>query len=240
MKATPMLMQGPLVLASLRNEKTHTRRLSGLESINAAPDMWSLLSAGRLDSEEHQHHGKYGATFSGPEYSVFVPCRYGAPGDLIWIKETFYAWGRWETRFSQKKERDEWHFVDMTLECGKEYRYAADGMFTSAKKNCVTPDWHMRPAIFMPRQVSRLTAQLISVRVERIQSITEAAAKAEGTKLTAQPQRSAAPLTYRLCFSHMWVQINGVNSWANNDWVFDLEYKAIAQNIDAVISKGEY
>jgi hypothetical protein len=70
-----------------------------------------------------------------------------------------YAFGRWETRFSQKKGRDEWHFVDMTLECGHSYCYDADQSnpvpMRGRRDAGVTPGWWKRPAIFMPRAASR-------------------------------------------------------------------------------------
>lgn len=73
MKVTPLLMKGPLVLASLRGDKTQTRRTRGLEEINADPDAWTLLAVGRLNCPGHKHHGKFGASFArdGSDYSIF-------------------------------------------------------------------------------------------------------------------------------------------------------------------------
>lgn len=51
---------------------------------------------------------------------------YGRPGDRLWVRETFFAYGRWEKRDNEEKQRDKWRFVDMTRECGHSYRYAAD------------------------------------------------------------------------------------------------------------------
>lgn len=51
--------------------------------------------------------------------------RFGNPGERLWVRETFFAWGRWETRFNPGKGRDEWYFVDMTLEAGLAWRYGA-------------------------------------------------------------------------------------------------------------------
>lgn len=53
-------------------------------------------------------------------------CPFGKPGARLRVRETFLTYGRWETRYSEKKARDEWHFIDMTLECDRRYQYAAD------------------------------------------------------------------------------------------------------------------
>ncbi|MDR8027037.1 hypothetical protein KPA93_27865 [Burkholderia cenocepacia] len=105
---------------------------------------------------------------------------YGVPGDHLWVRETFVAYGRWETRFSAKKGRDEWHFVDMTLETGREYRF--DGALQNAKRDSVLPTWWRRPSIFMPRAAARTLLEVTSTRIERLQEISEEDAVAEGVE----------------------------------------------------------
>ena len=143
------------------------------------------------------------------------------------MRETFYAWGRWETRYSAKKGRDEWHFVDMTLECGRSYAYDTDEdtPMIVTRRSTVVPLWWRRPAIFMPRAASRITLEITSVRVERLQDISEADAKAEGVALKNSP---AAFLTsYVRGFRDLWESINGPGSWAANPWVWRVEFRRL-------------
>lgn len=167
---------------------------------------------------------------------------YGYVGDRLAVRETFYAWGRWETRFSAKKGRDEWHFVDMTLECGKSYLYAVNGlqpqpMGGKRHKGGVAPAWWKRPAIFMPRVASRIALEITSVRMERLQNISEADAKAEGAtpipdpcdhvRLACADIGCTGPQPYRAGFRALWQSINGPESWDANPWVWVVEWDAL-------------
>lgn len=158
MKERGILMSAPMVLATLRelNPKTQTRRVCKLD-----------VRAGMPEPERQ---------------SLPKCCPYGLPGDRLWVRETFFAYGRWETRYSTRKGRDEWFFIDMTLERGHEYGHAADGhSFAPHRRTAgVTPCWWKRPAIFMPRAASRITLEVLNVGVERLGDISEADALAEG------------------------------------------------------------
>lgn len=185
MKEIPILFSAPMVRALLAGTKTQTRRmvkpaLSGREWVEqrVSGGFWRCA-----DGEPTCYTGVWETHECAQQYPI--RCPYGQPGDRIWVRETYYAWGRWETRFSAKKGRDEWHFVDLTLDAGKAYLHTADGqqpqpMGGKRHRGGVTPTWWKRPAIFMPRAASRITLDVIGVRVERLQDISEADAMAEG------------------------------------------------------------
>ena len=144
MRDIGILFQAPMVLAILRevDSKTQTRRVVKGWALD-----WLLPPISF--SAEYVALPENGAS------------PYGYPGDKLWVRETFYAYGRWETRFNPKKGRDEWHFVDMTQECGRPYMYAADlPEVPSRQPRGATPVWHKRPAIHMPRVASRKTPPL--------------------------------------------------------------------------------
>lgn len=158
-------------------------------------------------------------------------CPYGQPGDLLWVKETFYAFGRWETRFNAEKARDEWHFVDMTLASGKAYSYAADGgqplPMAGKRAGGVTPKWWKRPAIFMPRAASRITLEITEVRVERLQDISAADCISEGIGFEVRFSGHCLPdgshfhtSDPRISYWSLWDSINGAGSVEANPWVW--------------------
>jgi len=143
--------------------------------------------------------------------------RFGGPGDLLWVRETFFAFGRWTTRFNAVKQRDEWVFVDMTRASGQVWRYAADegpGADPQARRDAsAAPCWHKRTALFMPRAASRILLRIDEVRIERVQEISVADALAEGFA----PGTVADPVQ---AYRGVWEGINGSGSWEANPLVW--------------------
>jgi hypothetical protein len=93
-------------------------------------------------------------------------------------------------------------------------------------------DWtRPRPSIHMPRWASRITLEIVSVRVERLQDISEADCYAEGIESTEfceeaerlQPATGALPGRY--AYRALWESINGPDSWDANPWVWVVEFK---------------
>jgi len=90
----------------------------------------------------------------------------------------------------------------------------------------------------MPRRASRFTLRVTSVRVERLQEISEADAMAEGARhwpeipdphpyyqgarwSFGEPESTDDCLgTARLAFANLWESLNGAGSWAENPWVW--------------------
>lgn len=79
-------------------------------------------------------------------------CPYGQTGDWLWVRETWHH--------SRDKNRT---------------YFRADAPGADHLK-----DWKWKPSIHMPRWASRILLEIVSVRMERIQDISEADAKAEG------------------------------------------------------------
>jgi hypothetical protein len=235
MTERPILFSAPMVRALLDGTKTQTRRALRVQPLDVLPmegDKAGCEWVGLMEREPK------------PAGTVFR-CKFGQPGDRLWVRETFFAYGRWETRFSEKKKRDEWHFVDMTTECDRAYQYAADNLDVPlAKSRGVTPGWYTRPAIHMPRRASRILSEITGVRVERLQDISPRDAREEGLHRYPYGWRdSEFPLddvayepfagfgTRYSCASQayraLWEHINGAGSWAANPWVWVVEFKRV-------------
>lgn len=182
MKERPILFSAPMVRALLDGSKTQTRRVCKPQPFDRSyskHDHRMAYASGRAsDGDEIDGFFAY-STSSGGQWQV--KCPYGQPGDRLWVRETFFAYGRWETRYSEKKKRDEWHFVDMTIECDRAYQYGADNPEVPlAKGRGGMPGWYSRPSIHMPRHASRTVLDVTALRVERLNDCSEADADAEG------------------------------------------------------------
>jgi hypothetical protein len=81
-------------------------------------------------------------------------------------------------------------------------------------------------SIFMPRWASRITLEVIAVRVERLQEITEEDAIAEGVDLD-----EIAPGEYsdhRYAFYELWDSLNGKKyPWESNPWVKVITFRRL-------------
>lgn len=147
------------------------------------------------------------------EMSCFCP--YGTVGDRLWVRET---WG-------------------LSGHNRVEYRaFPADGK----DFRCVSL-W--KPSIHMPRWASRITLEIKSVRVERVQDITEGDAKAEGcsewipcsvyTGLKGVRIGGAARKgTHKEYFELLWNSINSKRGygWSSNPWVWVIEFEKLEEN----------
>ncbi len=96
------------------------------------------------------------------------------------------------------------------------------------------------PSIHMPRWASRLTLEITSVMVERLQEITEEDAKKEGVVRSGKNDDCSCHLSnlnyecdykeYRRSFCILWDSINGKKyPWASNPWVWVIEFKRVKQ-----------
>jgi hypothetical protein len=131
-----------------------------------------------------------------------APCRFGEPGDCLWVRE------RWAYRnqFSNPRARD-----------GGPIVYAADLKSSRFKGRA----W--RQSMYMPRIASRLTLQITSTRIERLNQITSTDARAEGF----DPQGNFAdPIQW---FAELWDSLNVDHKlmWRANPWVWVIGFKVL-------------
>ena len=221
MREHPLLMQGPLVRATLAGRKTQTRRpiKCGCNHLHEGGNPVKLFGEWSLSRPPHQYTGGDLYYWRGkrPELGDWietvqtdvddcltsrVPSPLGKAGDRLWVRETFQAWRK------VGHESDEWEPIGVkAASFGDTIEYRATSKSTGP--------W--TPSIHMPRWACRLVLPLVSVRVERVQDITEEDAKAEG----AEPIRGS----YREGFRAVWESIYG--TWDLNPWVWVAEWKEI-------------
>lgn len=214
-KERPILLSAPMVRAALRsvNPKAQTRRIIKPQPMDGqfprlVNDEWGLY-LDRPNAGAYQHIGK---------------CPYGKPGDRLWVRETFYAYGYWTKHYSGEKGKDVWHFNDKTLPGNYRFQRPADTL----RRSVGSIGWFKRPAIFMPRIASRITLEITDVRVQRLQEISEEDAKAEGADPVTEEVSSDPAIRYRAAFHSLWTSINGLTSWGENPWVWALSFQMVA------------
>lgn len=232
MKERPILFSGPMVRAILDGTKTQTRRAFNTRWIEffslaeRAGEVSDFLSTGVLQRYD-------------PAY-ILPHCPYGGPEEKLWVREEHYKFGHWEPEPGVKTKggRMKWRFVpdseDVSFEAPETFRKGRH------HKDPATPAWHKRLARFMPRRYSRITLEIFSVRVERLQDISESDAQAEGClpeswggekPMTCYQQWGAneGPMpslySYKNAYRRLWESINGRGSWDANPWVWVVEFK---------------
>lgn len=168
-------------------------------------------------------------------------CPHGLPRDTLWVKEAHYIL---DMRPDATDHPDP---TRPTGPCPVSVQYRADSELEPAPTGTlmtIPPEvWRpsfdndhtrWRSSIHMPRWACRLRLLVKSVRVERVQEITEADAIAEGIEaFSPRPGRTLYRVdqieaeTAKLAFEGLWEQINGEESWAANPWVWVIEYERI-------------
>ena len=209
----PILFSGPMVRAILEGRKTQTRRV-------VKPKPWAVIPP-KAGLPIWPYGFKYyeGSKTNGDPFRI--DCPYGILGDRLWVRETFYAWGKWEPYLDGKKDR--WRFLDHTdSKHPVKYPATEGNRFYQGPANG-GDDYHCRPSIFMKRKYSRIALDVTGVRVERVQDITETDGKKEGVIPSIVGQE------YRYVFKTLWNSINKKRgySWDTNPWVWVVEFRVI-------------
>jgi hypothetical protein len=246
----PILFSGPMVRAILDGTKTQTRRVlkPQIETFDVAPGRSCAIEiAWDVDDGKGRiWKGSYpaGATEFGWKKGTGVLTTQTvpyAPGDRLWVRETFVVECCQETGWYEPPH-DDGRPLQVT-ECSYWGRYWAQPHYRATDKapdldiGDDEPGVEWRPSLHMPRWASRLTLTVTDVRVQRIQDISEEDAVAEGVDAIsmADVKRQSA-WSRRHDFAQLWDSINGKREGANwdaNPWVVAVSFAAEKRNIDA-------
>lgn len=173
----PLLFSAPMVRAILRNAEcggsatceTRSAEFGGMEALTpGTSDLAPKTQTRRVLKGPGgwlQHHACLTGDCDHSKQSdcdaaILIECPYGKPGDRIWVKETHIP------KTSGVIYRADFDEVEAS---------GLGGMYGGWK-----------PSIFMRREYSRINLEIVSVRVERLQEISEADAIAEGIEPVVQ------------------------------------------------------
>ena len=135
-----------------------------------------------------------------------LPCPYGLTGDILWVRETFASAPH---GFVYKASYpDDW-FGSQVVDMGT--------------GEMIPLVW--KPSIHMPRAACRIELEITELRIERLNSISESDAIAEGCQ--AWTENGQVVDTAVSDFSHLWDAINLSRGfgWDKNPWVWVVKFK---------------
>lgn len=89
-----------------------------------------------------------------------------------------------------------------------------------------------KPSIFMPKEACRIFLKIKSIKVERLQDISEENSRKEGVKHLIpnwKDYTEKAPCHYTAygSFKSLWCSINNEKTWKDNPWVWLIEFERI-------------
>lgn len=202
----PILFSGTMVRAIIDGRKTQTRRVIALSEFGKS-------TTPGFDWHFRDRRGRWNDVSME---RLLQMCPYGAPGDRLWVRET------WAT----------------TAQAG-DHKSDAYAVYRATDPDWETMiGWKWRPSIYMPRWASRITLEVTTVRVERVQDISDADAVAEGimcgSKIGkdafgwyADSDRAVRHNAPAHALRALWDEINAKRGygWDANPWVWAVEFK---------------
>lgn len=211
-KERPILFSAPMVRALLNGGKTQNRYVVKFPRENIfTPDFENAWVDGAANCQ--YLHVPYQDKRSGPDnLSMRLSCPHAEIGGRLWVREAYSL------------------IPDPDVPSGHSaILYEADGDHRG----------RLEPSIHMPRWASRIDLEIIALRVERLQDISEADALAEGVQKNpaggffAETGHAGFVLpvqrTAKGAFNALWDSNNGRSSWKANPLVWIVEFKKLEQ-----------
>lgn len=223
-----MIFNADMVRAILNGRKTQTRRIMNVQPESNQFGLLHITSSTKRSDIGKYHWAESNATGNHVRSKLFS-CPFGAVGDRIWVRET---WGVVSHELDEDGRIQPWTpdrpaTAIHEMPFGNGYYsghaiYAADGDFTWGDddgyedgRSC----W--KPSIHMPKAASRILLEITGVRVERLRSMSQDDARAEGVIAASGPMEAG------LAFRELWDSIYGEESWKANPWVWVIEFKRV-------------
>lgn len=197
MKETRIPYSIPMARARRAGLKKQTRRVVKPQPV--ADASWAggwVINSKKISVALETFNARGGRSLIGDP----TPCPYGQPGDILLPVEPWRA----PVEFDAVPPRD--------IPAGTPVWLDANGPAPEGFGR-------YRHARFMPRHLIQARDELVAVRVERLQEISEADCRAEGLGDSVE----RAHHWYRV----LWEQINGPGSWDDNPLVWVVEFRVL-------------
>lgn len=231
-----------MVQALLEGRKTMTRRTKGLA--DSYPEN-VIFERSNSWPKQGNWIAKYKVNSNPDIFRIenIIKCPYEV-GDVFWVRENFYTASNWD------------HWKPSALKSvNVEVFYEAD-----RNNDTISKPLHRgksRPSIFLPSEYCRIFLKIKSIRVERLQDISEEDVKAEGVKLNISQNGQILfelgsennalsfldndskkwdfPAIWKAHWAELWCKINGIESWNQNPFVFVYEFEQIEKPLNFIV-----
>jgi len=197
----PIPFSGEMIRAILDGRKTQTRRV--ITRIHGCSE-WLLTDNRIVDTQEMLSQPTVNLEY------ILSHCPYGLPGDRLWVRESWRI-----------EKRGDLYLLDYRADPGCPTMRIGHSELAA---RYVTDNRKYRPSIFMPRWASRITLEIESVRVERVQDIDETDVCAEGAPFHCLE-------IHEWDFAALWDSINAKRGygWDTNPWVWVVAFSRVEQ-----------
>lgn len=237
MKERPILFSSEMVRAILEGRKTQTRRV--VKKIPCQCSEWMPHEISKTTPEGYQEAGHSGLWSCQCCTDTPRECPYGKPGDRLWVRETWLP----------DPPQTDIEFDYCLYSDGENHNFdALPKKYKNPKHIIYKASWddtplRWIPSIFMPRWASRITLEIVNIRVEKVQEIGEEDAWSEGV---GGGVMGRFDIDGRVLFKDLWDSINakkglvfedefgtisssGIYSWVFNPWVWVIEFKRVTE-----------
>lgn len=225
-KHIPILFSTPMVQAILEGRKTQTRRTKGLEDMSDSKFEYKGIPDGLPATHA------FARMFNGHWVETLHKfCPYGQPGDVLWVREEHLIYWEelshcWIVQYKDDTVKN-FYYKELSLDLNKRL-----------KKRKSLGKWQR--GRFLPKELCRIWLEVVSVRAERLQDISESDAIAEGIggendqfknydKKYPVAEFIGGGTAALRSFKSLWQTIHeGKDSdWNNNPYPWVIEFKQI-------------
>lgn len=207
-----------LAIARAFNPKQQTRRVMAGEPVGQRYD-----GVDEDDARLHWFETMDGDTPTEKYDSVLCP--YGKPGTQILVKEAAWVWCNKTADGLTPGGRAKYRYIPV----GQHVIYSAEHPTSPVNLIDSVPShgWRLKIERFLSRWAVRTRLEIVAIRAERLQDISEADALAEGitwNEINEVTRWCRTPVTV---YKELWESINGDGSWDLNPWVWVITFKKI-------------